>query len=598
MNDSAPLLPPSRVALRRALVLITTGLGGLLYGIDLGIIASALPYMEATLGFSPAQLSLIVAAVLLGCVFATLFAGVLADWFGRRPIMVLSGVIFVISVPLIARADGFVPLLLGRLLQGASAGLIGVTVPLYLAECMGAANRGKGVGLFQWMLTLGILSAALIGMWCSLGVEAVAKLGDAEQLFVAQDHTWRSIFWISLPPGLLFVCGGLLIGESPRWLHRRGRTAEAHAALLRTRDPVSAEAEMAAMGSITANPAASDDLTSRTQLGSLWQRRYIVPFVLACLILACNQTTGVNSLIGYNTTILLQSGLDDVQAHWGYVLFNTIGCLTTIGALLLVDRKGRTFLLSWGTAGIVVSLALVGTLFQRSESQRIDCRAQIQALVTADNTCDFRFDQAMSDRLLSNQLSNAAQNGKPTTLVIIHSYGGYRTATAPRRSNDALARPLTISRARSLPASGVTAFLANPFGDLASAQTAPLVIENALITPVPDTTNGWLTAFGLCAFKAFFAIGPGVCVWLALSELMPTRIRSNGMCFALLLNHVISTTIAACFLPTVGRYGYGTVFFVFAACTAVYFIIARFFLPETKGRTLEEIERSFAGRNS
>lgn len=593
MSDPISSQPTSRLAVQRALMLITAGLGGLLYGIDLGIIASALPYMEATLGFSPAQLSLIVAAVLLGCVFATLVAGLLADWFGRRPVMVLSGVIFVISIPLIARADGFVPLLLGRLLQGASAGLIGVTVPLYLAECMGAANRGKGVALFQWMLTLGILVAALIGMWCSLGVEAVAKLGDAERLFAAKDHTWRNIFWISLPPGVLFVCGSLLLGESPRWLHRRGRTADAHAALLRTRDPVSAAAEMAAMDSITTSQPASDDSKTPTTHGSLWQRRYVIPFLLACLILACNQTTGVNSLIGYNTTILLQSGLDDVQAHWGYVIFNTIGCLTTIGALLLVDRKGRTFLLSWGTAGIVVSLTLVGALFQRSESQRVDCREQIQALVAADNTCDFRFDQAMSDRLLGD----STKNGKPTTLVIIHSYGGYRTATAPRRSDDALARPLTISRERSLPASGVTAFLANPFGDLASAQQAPLVIENALITPVPDTTNGWLTAFGLCAFKAFFAIGPGVCVWLALSELMPTRIRSNGMCIALLLNHVISTTIAAGFLPTVGRYGYGTVFFVFAGCTVIYFIVARFFLPETKGRTLEEIERSFAGRN-
>jgi len=84
-------------------------------------------------------------------------------------------------------------------------------------------------------------------------------------------------------------------------------------------------------------------------------------------------------------------------------------------------------------------------------------------------------------------------------------------------------------------------------------------------------------------------------VWLALSELMPTRIRSNGMSIALLINQAFSTGIAAIFLPTVGKYGYATMFFGFAACTIVYFIAAVFFLPETKGKTLEEIEAHFEG---
>jgi hypothetical protein len=96
-------------------------------------------------------------------------------------------------------------------------------------------------------------------------------------------------------------------------------------------------------------------------------------------------------------------------------------------------------------------------------------------------------------------------------------------------------------------------------------------------------------------FIAFFAVGPGVCVWLALSELMPTRIRSNGMSIALLINQAVSTTIAAVFLPTVGKYGYSTMFLAFAGCTVIYFVTATFFLPETKGKTLEEIEEHFSG---
>ncbi len=95
---------------------------------------------------------------------------------------------------------------------------------------------------------------------------------------------------------------------------------------------------------------------------------------------------------------------------------------------------------------------------------------------------------------------------------------------------------------------------------------------------------------------AFFAIGPGVCVWLALSELMPTRIRSNGMSVALLINQSVWMIIAAIFLPAVGKYGYATMFFIFAGGTMIYFVTATFFLPETKGKTLEEIEEHFEGK--
>ncbi len=148
-------------------LLLVAGLGGLLYGVDVGIIGGALPYLEATSGLSAGQLSIIVAAVLLGSVFSSLFAGMLADWMGRRPLMIVSGVAFVLSIPIIALSHGYAPLFWGRLLQGASGGFIGIVVPLYLAECLPASDRGKGTGAFQWLLTLGIVAAALIGIYYS-----------------------------------------------------------------------------------------------------------------------------------------------------------------------------------------------------------------------------------------------------------------------------------------------------------------------------------------------------------------------------------------------------------------------------------------------
>jgi SP family myo-inositol transporter-like MFS transporter 13 len=583
---------PEKAGYNRFLLLVA-GLGGLLYGVDVGIVAGALPYLEATSGLNAGQLSIVVAAVLLGSVISTLFAGALADWMGRKLLMILSGVAFVISIPVIALAHGYQPLVFGRLLQGVSAGLIGVVVPLYLAECLAAAVRGKGTAIFQWLLTLGIVAAAVVGMFFSMRVDEVARLGDAARLFAFKDTAWRSIFWVSLAPGVLFVIGSFMVAESPRWLFRRGKREAAYAALLRSRTTPQADLELAEME----QAALAEKTSSRAKMKeSLLRRKYVIPFILACVILACNQATGINSIIGYNANILLQSGLSDVQAHWGYVIFTIVNFLMTMVGVMLVDRKGRKFLLSLGSAGVIVALLATGMLFRGTEKQRVDSRAAIQQTVSANQAASILYDQNTANTLLTAVgPAGSALIGHPTSLIVIYSCGDYRVASKVVRSDDPAAKPIAITRESCLPANKVVAFFSSPFSDLDASRQAPLTIDNALISAVPDARNGWMVAITLFVFIAFFAIGPGVVVWLALSELMPTRIRSNGMSIALLINQAVATGIAGTFLPTVGKYGYSTMFFGFAACTVIYFVTAAFILPETKGKTLEEIEAHFEG---
>ena len=590
--NNSPNAKSQKVGYNRFLLFVA-GLGGLLYGVDVGIIAGALPYLEATSGLSGNQLSVIVAAVLLGSVISTLFAGMLADWMGRKKMMFLSGILFVASIPMIALAHGYGPLVMGRLLQGVSAGLIGVVVPLYLAECLGATNRGKGTGMFQWLLTLGIVAAAVIGYYFSLKVADIEKLHDAAKLFAFKDAAWRYIFWVSLPPGILFVIGSLYVAESARWLFRKGRTDAARTALLRSHTDEQAEIELREMAETVAAENAKSTTTGVNIRESLLSRRYVIPFVMACVILACNQATGVNSIIGYNATILIQAGLSDANAHLGYVILTLVNFLVTMVGVALVDKKGRKFLLSVGSAGIIVSLIATGLVFNRTEKHRVEVKDAVQALVVSSNqTATVEFNSDNAAKLLAGKAGS-----QPSTLVVIYSYGDFHAASKVVRSDDVAAK-LEINRASCLPPNQVAAFFQNPFADLEKAKAAPLVIDNAFITPVPSQGTGWFTAVCIFCFMAFFAAGPGVCVWLALSELMPTRIRSNGMSIALLINQAVSTTIAAVFLPSVGKHGYATMFFVFAGCTVVYFITAAFFLPETKGKTLEEIEEHFEGGTS
>jgi len=608
-------------ALSMRYLLFIAGMGGLLYGIDVGIIAGALPYLESTASaawkLSAQQLSFIVAAVLLGSVLSSLFAGAVADAIGRRWAMVLAGALFTFSIPMIALSDGYVPLLLGRLLQGVSGGLIGVVVPLYLAECLRADKRGRGAALFQLLLTIGLVAAALIGLVQAQHVEAATQAAQAlpeaaraAAVFDAKDHAWRSIFWMCLTPGLVFTFGSLLLAESPRWLVRHGRHELARAALLRTRPGNEAEAELRAM-QIAAGikvdtedaPTSGDIAAARGVVAGrsgpslaedrLLSRRYMLPFLLACLILACNQATGINSVLAYAVNILNQAGLPGATANLADVGLKLLNALMTVVAVLLVDRKGRKFLLMLGSGGIVLALLAAGLLFHSAESGQRDVRAALAAQAHGD-TLSLRLDS----RTLKALGAPAGNDAAPQLLTVSYSYGPF-TNVQTRRSDDPALAPMLLSREDTVqPDSVIGAFFRtlhlNPFADPAQGRGAPLRIEQAQIGALPSVTHGWQVTLAICLFVASFAVGPGVCVWLALSELMPTRIRSNGMSIALLVNQFVSTTIAAVFLPTVGRHGYAAMFFFWAGCTVVYFLAAAFLLPETKGKTLEEIEAHFA----
>jgi SP family myo-inositol transporter-like MFS transporter 13 len=546
-------------------LLFIAGMGGLLYGIDVGIIAAALLYLGKTISLSLQQTSIIVAAVLGGSMLSSLVAGFFADLLGRKTMMIVSGLMFVVSVGLIVIAQGFVPLFIGRLLQGMSGGVIAVVVPLYLAEALSADTRGRGSAVFQFALTVGIVIASLAGLFYTHQAETAiaAAHGDAALIYAAQNHAWRAMFLSVVYPGLIFFVGSFFISETPRWLFGKGRKEAALDALRRSSPEDEAQRQFAAMSTLAAEKSVEESKGA----GTLMRRKYVIPFVLACLILGLNQATGINSILGYLVIILRQAGMTAQHATQGDLSVKVLNCLMTIVAVALVDKKGRKFLLMIGTGGIIVSLAAAAFFFHSFESKRVDVMPVVQAQVKG-NTVDVP---------LKTLMAVSASGTAPTSVTVLYSYGdGEKVATALSDEGDGL---LTI----------------HPD---AAASNAPLVLKKAMYGAIPSEQTGWIIALCVALFIAAYSAGPGVVVWLALSELMPTRIRSNGMGFALLINQGVSTLIAGLFLPTVGNYGYAAMFGFWAACTVLYFVIAVFFLPETKGKTLEEIELGFEGKSA
>jgi MFS family permease len=542
------------------------GLGGLLYGIDIGIIAAALLYLSRTVNLTLGQTSAIVAAVLGGSMVSSPVAGVLAEWFGRKRMMIVSGLMFVASVGLIVLSQGFTSLLIGRLLQGMSGGVIAVVVPLYLAECLAPKTRGRGTAVFQLMLTFGIVVAAFVGWYFTRQAEAsiAVAAGNAALVRAAENHAWRSMFLTVIYPGAFFFLGVFLLSESPRWLRRKGRTQQAFEALLRSLPEDEARRELEEMSLVLDAPG---EKSGRKGRDNLLQRKYVVPFVLACVVLAANQTTGINSVLQFLVVILKQAGLSATHATQGDVAVKLLNFGMTIVAVALVDRNGRRFLLRLGTGGVVLSLLAGALLFLRVERQRVDVRTQVVA-AEVGNAVSFPLAQA---------IPSGESQRQPMVLSVLYSYGaGNRIAAVSTTDRD----PVLVIRPED------------------SASAAPLTIQKAMLGPVPGKITSRLITLCMALFIAAYAVGPGVVVWLVLSELMPVRIRSVGMGIALLLNQGVSTLIAAMFLPVVGRYGYAPMFLFWSGCTVVYFLTATLFIPETRGKTLEEIEMYFSRRGS
>src|SRR6201996_5544888 len=254
-------------------VFFIAGMGGLLYGVDVGIIAAALLYLSKTINLTIAQTSMITAAVFLGSTLSSLAAGFLADWIGRKTMMLVSGLIFVLSILMIFVSNNFAVLFTGRLLQGVSGGFIAVVVPLYLTECLSAKNRGKGSGIFQLFLTIGIAAAAAVGYYfVTHATQAIdAAKGNAALILAAENHAWRGMFLAVVYPGLVFFVGSFFLSETPRWLFRHGKEDQALAALRRSSSEEEAQLQMREMRSLVAE---GQSKTESRGAGSLLQRKY------------------------------------------------------------------------------------------------------------------------------------------------------------------------------------------------------------------------------------------------------------------------------------------------------------------------------------
>jgi sugar porter (SP) family MFS transporter len=316
------------------------GLGGLLFGYDTGVISGAELFFKNDFSLSTFALEVIVSGVLAGAAVGALAGGRLADLFGRRPLLIVTALIFAVGALVCAAASSPGILIFGRIIVGLGIGLSSGTVPVYISEVSTPDARGWTVSLFQLAITLGILLAYVVDY-------AFASI-----------QGWRWMFGLALVPAAIFGCGMLFLPESPRWLVRRGRHDSARATLSRIREQSRVEAELQEIQSSLAESAERG--TWRDLLSPGLRPVLIVGIGLAIF----QQVTGINTVIYYAPMIIQSAGISSAS---GAILttagIGVVNVLMTIVSMWLIDRIGRRPLLLTGIAGMTVTLGLLGWAF-------------------------------------------------------------------------------------------------------------------------------------------------------------------------------------------------------------------------------------------
>jgi sugar porter (SP) family MFS transporter len=324
-----------------AFIAATAALGGVLFGYDTGVISGALLFLRTAFHLSPLMLGVVTSIALGGAAVGAAFAGRLADRFGRRPILLVTSVIFVVGATVSALAPDLAVLLGGRLLVGVGIGGASMLTPLYLAEIAPAKERGALVSFNQLAVTLGILGSYLIGY------------------ALAADGAWRWMLGLGGVPGIVLAVGMFLLPETPRWLAGHGHSDQARAALLRLRGPgANIHAELAQL---------HDDLTTKARArpeNHLSHAAARLPMIVGIGLAIFQQVTGINTVIYFAPTIFQASGLSSASAAiLATAGIGVVNVLMTVVAIWLVDRVGRRALLLCGLAGMGISLCLLALGF-------------------------------------------------------------------------------------------------------------------------------------------------------------------------------------------------------------------------------------------
>ena len=341
---------------------VVAALGGFLFGYDTAVISGTIAQVTQLFQLDALQQGWYVGCALVGSIVGVLFAGILSDKLGRKLTMVISAVLFSTSALGCALSADFAQLVVYRIIGGVGIGVVSIVSPLYISELAVAQYRGRLVSLYQLAVTVGFLGAYLVNYQLLAWAESGTQLSVdwLNKVFITE--VWRGMLGMETLPAILFFIIIFFIPESPRWLIVRGKELKAVNILEKIYNSITeAKSQLKETKSVLTSE-------TRSEWSLLMKPGIFKAVIIGVCIAILGQFMGVNAVLYYGPSIFENAGLSGGDSLFYQVLVGLVNTLTTVLALVIIDKVGRKKLVYYGVSGMVVSLILIGLYFLFGDS--------------------------------------------------------------------------------------------------------------------------------------------------------------------------------------------------------------------------------------
>lgn len=532
------------------LMAVLSAMGGFLFGYDTGIVSGAMVFVKKTFSLNSLWQEIVVSITILGAWVLSLMAGGLSERYGRKTIILYASIIFTVGSIVMGFAWSKYILLFGRLVVGMAIGLASTGVPMYIAEVAPSNIRGSLVTLNNCFITVGQLTAAI----------------TAGAFSYDHENGWRWMLSLAAVPAVVQFLGFMFMPESPRWLIRRQRDDEALVALKRIRGPKNPYV-LREFDKIRQNQL---ELTIQEDRRREQKRNIFVAIMrktatrralfVGCSLQAIQQLAGINTVMYYTATIIEMSGVQSQSiAVWLAVPTAAVYVIFSFCGYLLADRLGRRTLTLGSLMGVILSLLLLGTGFQLTSMNG--------AVVTTHNLSTSELCYSKSD------CSNCILEPKCG-----FCYDGQNLGTAYCLEKNPDDNTRSIG------------------GDCAEGGSPNFVFATNICPSMTQgiSLNTWLVLTGLVMYLASFAPGMGPMPWTINSEIYPMWARSFCYSISTSVNWMFNLLISLTFISLTEVLTKHGCFYMYSFIASIGWLLLFWKLPETRGRSLEDISQLFA----
>lgn len=517
---------------------ITSALAGFLFGFDTVVISGAEKQIQDLWSLSGSMHGWALSAALWGTVIGAMLGGFPAARYGRKKTLISVGLLYLVSAISSALATDVTMFMVARFIGGLGVGVSTVAAPMFISEIAPARDRGKLAGMFQFNIVFGILIAYLSNFVISSLIE--------------EGTAWRWMLGVEALPALIYAVLSFTLPESPRWLITHANKRSEGTSIFRQINPEMSEQELESLVCDVESSAANKEKTSR-----FWTRRLSLPIMLAFLIAFFNQLSGINVILYFAPRLLGLAGISNSLAA-SVSLGITLLIFTFIG-LWLIDKLGRRILLFIGSFGYILSLGVCAVAFLtvtefKVVSRAIDLVSASGNVIQMENSEGFR--TPADEKQILEEFTRARTALESATQL--ETYKGSR---------------ITVD-------TELTTIEIQALAEQTKLESAGLLGPISLIVLIC-----------IVVFIAAHGIGQGTVIWVFISEIFPNDHRAAGQSLGSFTHWLFAALLTFLFPIAIRNLDAGFIFAFFALMMVLQLIWVKFMVPETKGKSLEEIGR-------